>query len=190
MCVEKGKSSMFEKPVKEPISHESSCSILSNLRNIYIKPGSCVLVAEDDIVLRSLFSDALREKGLHVFSASNGLEALELYRENADKIRLVITDVMMPGMDGLTAAIEMRKIDENVFFLFMSGYDLQEIEEAGLNIENVPDSNFYQKPFVFRDIIDGIRIVDHSPGSERNRVKRDGTRGAREKSRGAMSGPS
>jgi CheY-like chemotaxis protein len=191
---------MLEKPVKEPISHESSRSMLSSLRTwpsvtelraesraanryslpcpdeegekqpVYIKHGSWVLVADDDTVLRFLFGDALKGKGLRVFSAPNGLEALELYRENADKIWMVISDVMMPGMDGLTAAVEMRKIDKNVFFMFMSGHDPQEIKEAGLNIEDVPDSNFYQKPFAFRDIIGRIRIVDHSRESARNHL--------------------
>lgn len=125
---------------------------------IYIKPGSWVIVAEDDLVLRSLFSDVLREKDLHVLSAANGLEALELYRENADKILLVITDIIMPGMDGLTAAVEMRKTDKNVFFLFMSGHDPQALEEAGVNIEDIPNSDFYQKPFAFTDMIGRIRM--------------------------------
>ena len=132
-------------------------------QHIHIRPGSWVLVAEDDVILRSLFSDALREKSLHVLSAANGLEALQLYRENADKIWLVITDVMMPAMDGLTAAVEMRKIDKNVYFLFMSGHDPQAIEEAVFSIGDVPDSTFYQKPSAFRDIIDRIRMVPPHP---------------------------
>lgn len=132
-------------------------------QQIYIRPGSWVLVAEDDVILRSLFSDALREKSLHVLSAANGLEALQLYRENAEKIWLVITDVMMPRMDGLTAAVEMRKINKNVCFLFMSGHDPQAIEEAVFNIDDVPNSDFYQKPSAFRDIIDRIRVVPPHP---------------------------
>ncbi len=132
-------------------------------QDIYITSGSRVLLAEDDMVLRFLFSDALREKGLYVLSAANGLEALELYRENADSIRLVITDIMMPGMDGLTAAAEMRKIDKNLLFLFMSGHDPRAIAEAGLNIEDISDSNFYQKPFAFTDIIGRIRVAAPYP---------------------------
>ncbi len=128
-------------------------------QDVYIKPGSWVMVVEDDVVLRSLFSDALREKGLQVLPAANGLEALELYRENADKVWLVVTDVIMPGMDGLTAAVEMRKIDKNVFFLFMSGHDPQTIEKAGFNMEDIPNSDFYQKPFAFRDMISRIRML-------------------------------
>jgi CheY-like chemotaxis protein len=128
-------------------------------QHVYINPGSWVIVAEDDVVLRSLFSEALREKGLQVLSAANGLEALELYRENADKIWLVVTDVIMPGMDGLTAAVEMRKIDKNVFFLFMSGHDLQVIEKTGFTMEDIPNSDFYQKPFAFRDMISRIQML-------------------------------
>ncbi len=117
-----------------------------------------MIVAEDDVVLRALFGDALREKGLQVLSAANGLEALELYRKSADKIWLVITDVIMPAMDGVTAAVEMRKVDTNVHFLFMSGHDLESMKGAGVNIQNIPDSDFYQKPFAFKDIVDSIRV--------------------------------
>ena len=144
---------------EEPSGSKNGLQISERERQpIYIKPGSWVIIAEDDLVLQSLFSDALREKGLHVLSAANGLEALELYRENADKILLVITDIIMPGMDGLTAAVEMRKTDKNVFFLFMSGHDPQALEEAGVNIEDIPNSDFYQKPFAFTDMIGRIRM--------------------------------
>ena len=127
--------------------------------HLHIKPGAWVIVAEDDEVLRSLFGEALREKGFQVLPAANGLEALELYRENADKVWLVVTDVMMPGMDGLSAAIEMRRIDDNVFFLFMSGYDPQRIGENGITIKNIPNSDFFLKPFTFSDVISRIRIL-------------------------------
>jgi CheY-like chemotaxis protein len=92
-----------------------------------IRHDSCKSICGSYVVALFLFGDALREKGLHVLSAANGLEALELYRENADKVWLVVTDVIMPGMDGLTAAVEMQKIDKNVFFLFMSGHVLVQL---------------------------------------------------------------
>jgi two-component system, cell cycle sensor histidine kinase and response regulator CckA len=126
-----------------------------------LKPGSwvMVLVAEDDAAFRFLLSEALSEEGFEVLTAANGVEALELYRMNADKINLVIADVVMPVMDGLTAAIEMRKIHDNVFFLFMSGYGPERIREIGINMEDIPNAAFLEKPFAFKDMISRIRML-------------------------------
>jgi two-component system, cell cycle sensor histidine kinase and response regulator CckA len=126
-----------------------------------LKPGSwiMVLVAEDDTAFRFLLSEALSEAGFEVLPAANGVEALELYRKNADKINLVVADVVMPGMDGLTAAIEMRKIDNNVFLLFMSGYEPERIKEIGINIQDIPHTAFLRKPFAFKDMISTIRSL-------------------------------
>jgi CheY-like chemotaxis protein len=128
--------------------------------HLYVEPGSWVIVAEDDEALRSLFGEALRGKGLQVLPAANGIEAVELYRENADKVWLVVADVIMPGMDGLSAAIEMRKIDDNVFFLFMSGSDPQQIGKTGVNIEDIPNADFFMKPFAFSDMTRRIRMLE------------------------------
>ena len=129
--------------------------------HVRLEPGSwvMVLVAEDDAAFRFLLSEALSEAGFEVLSATNGIEALELYRKNADKINLVVADVVMPGMDGLTAAVEMLKIDDNVFFLFMSGYELERIKEIGINMEDIPNSVFLRKPFAFKNMITMIRSL-------------------------------
>jgi two-component system, cell cycle sensor histidine kinase and response regulator CckA len=81
-----------------------------------IKSGcSVLLVVEDDASLQSILSEAMSEEGFRVFSTGSGAQALELYSENADHICLAIIDVMLPGMDGITTANEMRKINDNVY---------------------------------------------------------------------------
>ncbi len=122
-----------------------------------VKSGPWVIVAEDDIVLRSLLSETVREAGFQVLTAADGLEALKLYAENTDKVRLVVTDVLMPVMDGLNAAVEMRKIDDDVSFLLMSGLDSGQIEQIGIKIEDIPNSDFMKKPFEFSDMISRIK---------------------------------
>lgn len=129
--------------------------------HVHLKPDSwvMVLVAEDDTAFRFILSEALNEAGFEVLPAANGVEALELYRKNADKVNLVVADITMPGMDGLTAAVEMRKIDDNVFFLFMSGYEPERIKEIGINMEDIPNAAFLRKPFAFKDMINMIRSL-------------------------------
>ena len=127
----------------------------------HIAAGSRVIVADDDETLRTLLSETLREEGFEVLLAADGLEALELYQKNANTISLVIADIIMPKMDGLHAAIEMRKIDENVAFLFMSGCDPERIRAIGISIEDIPNSCFFPKPFGFEEMVNEIR----KPGS-------------------------
>jgi len=127
-----------------------------------VQPESCswVIVAEDDEALRFLLGEALSQEGFEVLPAANGREALELYRRNADKVILaIVDDVCMPEMDGVTAAIEMRKIDANVFFLFISGYDCEHLKEKGVSLESIPDADFLPKPFTFKDMMSRIRVL-------------------------------
>jgi DNA-binding response OmpR family regulator len=124
------------------------------------EPGSFVMVVEDDAALRWMLGQALAKDGFEVLSAENGLEALQLYRENTGKIWLVLADVFMPEMDGLTAAIEMRKIDDDVCFIFMSGYDSERIDRIGIKMGDVPRSEFFRKPFAFRDMTNKIKALE------------------------------
>jgi two-component system cell cycle sensor histidine kinase/response regulator CckA len=133
---------------------------------ISTEPGSFVMVVEDDTAFRWLLSEALSGEGFEVLTAANGREALQLYRENIGKVWLVVADVMMPEMDGLTAASEMRKIDDNVCFIFMSGYDTERIDEIGVKLEDIPRSNFLRKPFGLRDMTSRIRALEgHRKGA-------------------------
>jgi DNA-binding response OmpR family regulator len=124
---------------------------------VHLEPCAGVIVAEDDAAFRFLLDEALREEGFEVLSAANGGEALELYRKNAEKVSLAILDVTMPDMDGLTAATEMRKVDDNVFFLFTSGYERERLKERGINMEDILNADFLFKPFTFKDMIDRMR---------------------------------
>ncbi len=119
--------------------------------------GSGIIVADDDESLRLLLSETLKDEGFEVLLAANGREAVDLYRRSARKISLVVADIMMPGMDGLTAAMEMRKIDANVIFLFMSGCDSERIKSIGINMDDIPNSCFFPKPFGFGDMVSRIR---------------------------------
>lgn len=121
--------------------------------------GSWVIVADDDVALRFLLGETLNEDGFEVLRAANGREALKLYRKNHDNVGLAIVDVVMPEMDGVTAAIEMRKIDANIFFLFISGYDYVHLKEQGLSLEYIPNADFLSKPFSFKDMVGRIRML-------------------------------
>lgn len=106
--------------------------------------GEVVLVVEDEATVRDMTSRALEEYGYRVVSASSGPEALTLMRQGDGPVRLLITDVIMPGMDGPELARRMLALRPGLPVLFMSGYTDDEIVRRGLLEAGQP---FLQKPF-------------------------------------------
>jgi CheY-like chemotaxis protein len=81
-----------------------------------------VLVAEDDAVLRQLIDGVLRSEGHVPLLAENGLRAVELFDSHADRISLVILDVIMPGRNGAEVAEHLWRKRPALPILFISGY--------------------------------------------------------------------
>jgi len=105
------------------------------------KETTAVLVADDEMV-RSVACDALRRHGYRVIVARDGLEAVELFRENAASIRAVVLDMAMPVMSGEEAYRELRTIRSDVPVLIASGYsEMMMTERFG------EGKAFIQKPF-------------------------------------------
>jgi CheY-like chemotaxis protein len=78
-----------------------------------------ILLADDDATFRSMLEETLTRLGHHVVVATNGNEALALYREDA--IDLVITDLIMPEREGLDTIRELRRVAPDVKIIAMSG---------------------------------------------------------------------
>jgi len=84
-----------------------------------------VLVVDDDIMVRQVQVELLRAMGFATFSASNGAEALQVYRTHADAIDAVVMDVIMPVLGGVAAARRLRELRPELPILFASGHDEQ-----------------------------------------------------------------
>jgi len=81
-----------------------------------------ILVVDDEPFVLSLLSEVLRRNGFQVLTASNGQQAVELYRECWKGIDLVLLDVLMPGLDGPQRLEALRQIYPEVCCCFMTGY--------------------------------------------------------------------
>ncbi|MDX2289568.1 MAG: response regulator [Hyphomicrobiaceae bacterium] len=92
--------------------------------------SGCVLVVEDEDVVRSFSVRALTRQGYTVLEACDGLEALEIMGAHQARIDLVVSDVVMPGMDGPTMLKEMRKANPDVKIIFVSGYPNEAFQQA------------------------------------------------------------
>ena len=102
-----------------------------------------ILVVEDDEGVRNFVSTALKDLGYTVIEAINGKKALEILTQNGTKIDLIVTDLIMPEMNGKEMAVEVEKILPEVRILFTSGYAEDHIVQSGSPDKGVA---FLQKP--------------------------------------------
>ena len=113
-----------------------------------------ILIAEDDASVRQVLKDALSDAGYTILEAVNGSDALELFRQN-EQIQLVITDVLMPQMNGRDLALQTSTM-RSVHVLYISGHPRDEITHRGVLQEGV---NFLAKPIEGRDLLYTVRKI-------------------------------
>ncbi|MBN2243570.1 MAG: PAS domain S-box protein [Acidobacteria bacterium] len=119
-----------------------------------------VLVVEDEPAVRGLAVRILKKQGYKVLEASNGKDALAVARECADKIDLVLTDVVMPGMSGRELAAQMEILRPGIKSLYISGYTSNAIVHHDILDSNV---SFLQKPFNAEALVRKVgEVIDSS----------------------------
>ena len=115
-----------------------------------------ILLVEDEEAVRSFAARALKLRGYNVLEASGGEEALDLVRSHAGNIHLIITDVVMPNMDGPTLVRALKRMRPDIHVIFMSGY----AEEAfRRNDEKAEDLHFLPKPFGLKQLAAKVKDV-------------------------------
>ena len=117
--------------------------------------SECILLVEDEDAVRTFSQRALVNKGYEVISAEHGEAALDLYEAQGQKeIDLLITDVVMPGMDGPTLAQRIRQHSPNLKIIFMSGYTEDKLKDyMGDN------TYFLPKPFTLKVLAAKVKEV-------------------------------
>ncbi len=113
-----------------------------------------IMIVEDDPMVRSLILDILGEEGYLLLEAENAEACLRKATEHGGPIDLLLTDIIMPGMNGTQLADEIGAMHPGICVLFMSGYDRNMITESILLPEN---HHFLRKPFSAREL---ASIVD------------------------------
>ncbi len=112
-----------------------------------------ILLVEDEDGLRGLNARGLTSRGYTVLQAANGVEAIEAIDRHSGKIDLVVSDVVMPEMDGPTLLRELRSRDPGVKIIFVSGYAEEAFEK------NLPDEKFLflAKPFTLKQLVEKVK---------------------------------
>ena len=125
-----------------------------------------ILLAEDDENLGKLLISYLQAKGFHVELAKNGKIAYELFNNTKQKFDLLVLDVMMPEMDGLTLGSEIRLLDKSIPFLFLSAKSMKEDKLKGFG---VGADDYITKPFSMEELLARINaILKRTESNEKN----------------------
>ncbi len=109
-----------------------------------------ILVVDDEASIREITKNSLEAQSYRVLTAKDGIDAIIQYAQHKDQISLVMIDVMMPSMDGVTAIRVLQQMNPQVKIMAVSGLmsNDQLTEVAGMNL-----SAFLSKPFTVRDLI-------------------------------------
>jgi two-component system, cell cycle sensor histidine kinase and response regulator CckA len=113
-----------------------------------------ILLVEDEDAVRLFSSRALRNKGYKVMEARSGDAALEILKGGVGTIDLLVTDVMMPEMDGATLIKLVRQMYPETRVVCMSGYAEESIRER---LNNEPSVRFLAKPFTLKQLATAVK---------------------------------
>jgi two-component system cell cycle sensor histidine kinase/response regulator CckA len=126
--------------------------------------GETILVVDDQVEVRNLVWRALQMQGYTVLQARDGEEALRLAAGHPDSIHLLLTDVIMPGMNVKVMAKQLTRMHPGLKILFMSGFTDGEITQRAVLD---PGIAFLHKPFSLMELFHKVRaVLDTTPQAD------------------------
>jgi CheY-like chemotaxis protein len=142
------------KLVDPPAAASERPEVEPTVQQVHERPG--VLVVDDEHFVRSILQLGLARSGFNVWLASNGQEAVDLYREHRADIGVVLLDVRMPGLDGPATLDALRHLNPDVLACFMSGdmgnYEPEDLRRGG-------PACAIAKPFHLDDLANILRLL-------------------------------
>ena len=139
-------------PVHQVESETGKAALTSKPKEHELWGSGTVLLVEDEPMVRAVAERALSRHGYTVITANNGEEALEVLARG-EEIVLLISDVVMPAMDGPTMVREARQSRPDLPILFMSGYAEEQLRKS-IDLDNVA---FLPKPFSVQELAEAAR---------------------------------
>jgi CheY-like chemotaxis protein len=114
-----------------------------------------ILLVDDEAIIRNLGRTILQRYGYRVLLAEDGLEALQVYRQHAEPIDLVILDLVMPRLSGHDTLRQLQQLDPRVRVLFSSGYSAEQVTET------IQDGvlGFVHKPYRPQELAQKVRGI-------------------------------
>lgn len=137
-------------PIMESKNNEQAINVNDIPQSGFIKffHASVLLVDDEESIVR-VGDSMLKKLGFRVQTAENGSQALEIFKKDPNKFDLVILDLTMPQMDGLTVFLEMKNIRPDQKIVLSSGFDAQEVT---LKFADKGLTGFLQKPYQYHQL--------------------------------------
>ena len=125
-------------------------------RDLPIGNGELILVVDDELAVREIAKETLQAFGYRAVTASDGTEALAIFASRKEEIRCIITDMLMPYMDGPATIRAIRKLDPKVKIIATSGLksDVKTAEAAQLGV-----TTFLNKPYTAEKLLKTIALM-------------------------------
>jgi CheY-like chemotaxis protein len=124
------------------------------------KPGETILLVEDEPAVRSLARRVLEARGYEVLEAGTGQEAINAASNRNGPIHLMVSDVVVPDMNGRKIADQILPIRPDIKLLFMSGYTDEDVKGHGVLTQ---EAAFLEKPFTPDSLARKVREVLDTP---------------------------
>jgi len=141
-----------------PVGAETEAELQQ--RTIDVSGSGHVLLVEDEAGLRGVIAALLTSHGYEVSEAEDGDQAIRILQDNPHSFDLVISDIIMPGMDGITLISEAKELLGNSPVIFISGNISSDLVDA---LSKDRDVSFLPKPFTLRQLIVAVKNkIDHA----------------------------
>jgi CheY-like chemotaxis protein len=151
---EKGKGTAFS--IFFPVLYHEESGGEKNVAEAAVGGTECILIADDEESFRQIYQDVLVSFGYKVYAAQDGEEAFALYEQHRSEINLVVSDLMMPKMNGEELYRKLRALDSSVKVNFATGgIDLK----AKIDFLNLGVRDIITKPFSLEEVMTVIRKV-------------------------------
>ncbi len=132
-------------PAQNNLKPETRAADQPSLRRRAVRGSGKVLVVDDEDMVRTMVRKMLEHAGYETLMASDGQEAIRIFENHADEIDLVILDMTMPGLDGVSTFRRLRQISQDIPVILASGYAENGMTDS-LYREGL--AGFIQKPFI------------------------------------------
>ncbi len=151
---EPGKGTMFK--IYLPVAAAGAAQREEKEKTSPARGEEAILIAEDDAAVRGFTRQLLNEFGYSVIEAVDGEDAVSAFKDNRERIKLVLLDVILPKKSGKQACEEIRSINPNTKTIFISGYARALIEDNGVADNG---TEFLLKPVSPKDLLQKVRTV-------------------------------
>ncbi|HOO51151.1 MAG TPA: response regulator [Alphaproteobacteria bacterium] len=123
-----------------------------------------ILIAEDDPSMRQFLTMALEKAGHHVTSCADGLAAFYAVESIGETIDLLLSDIVMPGMDGIELSQKATKMHPKIKVLFITGFSAVAMDKGAANNEQ---TRVMSKPFHLNDLVAQVTEIVGNPSESK-----------------------